>query len=223
MGRQKASSHYSTSETVSDGSAIVVTRSSLTYAAVTSDVQANTEEHQGSPGTETKYHQGTIQSSPSDTFRRRSKNEKLCGFVIPPVSGTLSFQEKKKILLIDDTNSRPRFHLYSSSTVIPYPLLCLPSPPTSLRCPSYTSKPFFFLLSREFSAARIRTSQSCQSKDSSFIRQHGVSALIPSFPRSSQSSFLFLFFSNIQFSPYSIIPTFNPALTASLKHSLKVL
>lgn len=133
-----------------------MTRSSLTYAAVTSDRQANTEEHQGSPGTETKYCQGKS-SSTHDTLRRHSPHEMLRGFIVLPVRGTLSLHV---ILLINDTNSRPRFHLYSSSAVILFPLLCLrlPSPnfppslpPTSLPI-SYTSKSFF-LLSREFSAA----------------------------------------------------------------------
>lgn len=201
-GRQKASSHYYTSETVSDGSTTIVTRSSLTYAAVTCDRQANTEEHQGSPGTETKYHQGKS-SLTHDTLRRHSWNETLYRllfyltsewqFIIPGISFNWWYQQSYS------------FHLYSSSAVILFPLLSCP-PPTlpplfaQLHCPSYTSKLCFFCHmnatqpeSKHYTAVNPRIPFSLYSV---FPTWH--SALIPSF--------------QFNISPYSIIPIFHVAL-----------
>ena len=192
---RRASSQYYVSETVSYGSTTTVTRLSLTCAAVTSDRQENMGEHQGSPGTETKYCRGKS-SSTHDTLRRHPPNETLHGFLILPVSASLSFHV---ILSFDDTKSRPRFHLYSWSAVFPLP----PSVPTlpqlplislfpQLHCRSLTppSHFFFFFLSCEFSAAWIRTSQSCQSHRSIQPSFHPLFQLLSlSFQRSSQSSF----------------------------------
>lgn len=99
---------------VSDGSTTTMTSSSLTYAAVESDRQANTEEHQRIPDTETKYCRGESSSS-LDTLTRHSRNKILCGFMISSVSGSSS---SRTVLLIDDTISRPHFHSYSSTSVI---------------------------------------------------------------------------------------------------------
>lgn len=144
---RRASSQYYVSETVSYGSTTTVTRLSLTCAAVTSDRQENMGEHQGSPGTETKYCRGKS-SSTHDTLRRHPPNETLHGFLILPVSASLSFHV---ILSFDDTKSRPRFHLYSWSAVFPLP----PSVPTlpqlplislfpQLHCRSLTPPSHFF-------------------------------------------------------------------------------
>lgn len=152
------------------------------------------EEHQGSPGTETKYCRGKS-SSTHDTLRRCLLNETLRGFLILPVSASLSFHV---ILSFDDTKSHPRFHLYSSSAHIPLPssLPTLPQLPLfslfpQLHCRSLTPPSlFFFLLSCEFSAAWIRTSQSCQSHGSIQPSFHPpIQLLSLSFQHSSQFSF----------------------------------
>lgn len=78
-----------------------------------------------------------------------------------------------------------------------FPLLCLPSPnfPSSLSSPNFTAdllhlRAFFFLLSCEFSAAWIRTSQSCQSHGSIQPSFHPpIQLLSLSFQHSSQFSF----------------------------------
>lgn len=154
-----------------------MTRSSLTYAAVTSDRQANTEEHQGSPGTETKYRQGES-SSTHDTLRRESQNKMLHGFISLPAGS--SFFEV--FILIENTNLLvvcipylPSF--FSLLPKPPLPQLLLLSPPTSLPILYHR---VFFLLSREHAAAWIRTPQSCQSQDffpPSFIFKHGIQHL----------------------------------------------
>lgn len=105
------------------------------------------EEHQGSPGTETKYCRGKS-SSTHDTLRRCLLNETLRGFLILPVSASLSFHV---ILSFDDTKSHPRFHLYYSSAHIPLPssLPTLPQLPLfslfpQLHCRSLTPPSLFF-------------------------------------------------------------------------------
>lgn len=55
----------------------------------------------------------------------------LHGFIILPASGVLSLHA---ILLIDDTRSRPRFNLYSTSALILFPSL-LPTLPRLLLLP----------------------------------------------------------------------------------------
>lgn len=81
---------------------------------------------------------------------------------------------------------------HSSSLFSAYPPPTSPHlslPPTSLPI-SYTSEPFFFLLSCEFSAAWIRTSQSCQSHGSIQPSFHPpIQLLSLSFQHSSQFSF----------------------------------
>lgn len=179
-GRQKASSHFFARETVSDGSTTTMTRSSLTYAAVTSDRQANTEEHQGSSGTETKYCQGKS-SLTHDTLRQPSWNKTLCRCIILPASSSLSFQA---IVLTDDTNSHPPFSFVFLIHCHPRSSSLLPSPnlPSSLRSTSLYLPilylVLFFFCHVNAAAAWIRTSQSCQSQNpiQVFIlsSQHGI-------------------------------------------------
>lgn len=116
-------------------------------------------------------------------------------------------------VLIDDSKSRPCFHLYSPSAVVPF-LFSLPSPTLpQLHCPSFTPPSLFFS-----SVMWIICSQNPN------ITKLSIPGIHSAFILSSQRGIQLLsYHSNLQVSPYFIFPTSNLALIPLSQHWIQSL